>query len=142
MLEENRQPEPAHSNRKGWPKGKRDGHEIRISSLGRNFLGTFWGPNEEYFSKKPVHQRLPSGFKASLTLAKPGGDFPDHVDPYTHIFYILEGEGEASVEGQKIALRKGDALTVEAGKKHGYRNRGKTDLLLITLNIFERGVEK
>ena len=102
----------------------------------------FGGQTKNIFRKSLSTSAFPSGFKASLTLAKPGGDFPDHVDPYTHIFYILEGEGEASVEGQKIALRKGDALTVEAGKKHGYRNRGKTDLLLITLNIFEKGGEK
>jgi quercetin dioxygenase-like cupin family protein len=96
----------------------------------------FGGQTREIFRKSLSAKAFPSGFKASLTLAKPGGDFPDHVDPYTHIFYILEGEGEASVEGQKIALRKGVALTVEAGKRHGYRNPGKTDLLLITLNIF------
>jgi quercetin dioxygenase-like cupin family protein len=61
------------------------------------------------------------------------------MDPYSHIFYILDGEGEASVEGQTIPLKKGNALTVEAGKKHGYRNSGQTDLILITLNIFDGG---
>ena len=103
---------------------------------------SFGGQTKDIFRKSLSTRAFPSGFKASLTLARPGGVFPDHVDPYTHIFYILEGEGEASVEGQTTALRKGDALTVEAGKKHGYRNSGKTDLLLITLNLFERGVEK
>ena len=103
---------------------------------------SFGGQTKDIFRKSLSPRAFPSGFKASLTLARPGGDFPDHVDPYTHIFYILEGEAEASVEGQRITLRKGDALTVEAGKRHGYRNPGKTDLLLITLNIFERGVEK
>ena len=103
---------------------------------------SFGGQTKDIFRKSLSPRAFPSGFKASLTLARPGGDFPDHVDPYTHIFYILEGEAEASVEGQRITLRKGDALTVEAGKRHGYRNPEKTDLLLITLNIFERGVEK
>jgi quercetin dioxygenase-like cupin family protein len=46
------------------------------------------------------------------------------------------------VEGQRIALSKGDTLTVEAGKKHGYRNPGRSVILLITRNIFERGGEK
>jgi quercetin dioxygenase-like cupin family protein len=97
----------------------------------------FGGQTKEIFRKSLSAKAFPSGFKASLTLARPGGEFPDHVDPYSHIFYILEGKGEASVEGQTIALRKGDALTVEAGRKHGYRNSGQTDLVLITLNIFE-----
>jgi quercetin dioxygenase-like cupin family protein len=103
---------------------------------------SFGGQTREIFRKSLSAKAFPSGFRASLTLAKRGGEFLDHVDPYTHIFYILEGEGEASVEGQMIALRKGVALTVDAGKRHGYRNSGKTDLLLITLNIFERGVEQ
>lgn len=97
----------------------------------------FGGQTREIFRKSLSTKAFPSGFKASLTLAKPGGVFPEHVDPYTHIFYILDGEGKASVEGQTIPLKKGDALTVEAGKKHGYKNSGQTDLVLITLNIFE-----
>jgi quercetin dioxygenase-like cupin family protein len=97
----------------------------------------FGGKTREIYRKSLSKQPFPSNFKANLTLAKPGGEFPDHVDPYTHIFYILEGQGEASVEGEWTSWRKGTSLTVPAGKKHGYRNTGKTDLLLITINIYE-----
>jgi len=102
----------------------------------------FGGKTREIYRKSLTAQAFPSGFKASLTLAKPGGEFPDHVDAYGHIFYILEGEGEATVEGERIPWEKGVALTVPAGKKHGYRNTGKRDLLLITLNLFEAGTRK
>ena len=102
----------------------------------------FGGKTKNIFRKSLSSMNFPSGFKASLTLAKPDGEFPEHVDPYTHIFYILEGEGEASLEGQTIPLKKGTALTVLAGKKHGYRNSGREDLLLITLNLFEGGEKK
>jgi len=102
----------------------------------------FGGKTKDVFRKSLSATVFPSGFKASLTLAKPGGEFPDHVDPYTHIFYILEGEGEAFVQNQKVPFRKGIALTVLAGKKHGYRNRRPADLLLITINIFEGGEKK
>jgi quercetin dioxygenase-like cupin family protein len=102
----------------------------------------FGGKTKDVFRKSLSAAAFASGFKANLTLAKPGGEFPDHVDPYTHIFYILEGEGEALVENQKIPFRKGTALTVLAGKKHGYRNPGPRDLLLITINIFEGGEKK
>lgn len=97
----------------------------------------FGGQTKGIFRKSLCLQAFPSGFKATLTLAKPGGEFPEHVDPYTHLFYILEGEGEASLDGQTVPLKRGTALTVPAGKKHGYRNSSPTDLLLITLNIFE-----
>jgi quercetin dioxygenase-like cupin family protein len=99
----------------------------------------FGGKTREIYRKSLSKQSFPSNFKANLTLAKPGGEFPDHVDPYTHIFYILEGEGEAFVEEERFPWRKGTALTVPAGKKHGYRNTGKTDLVLITLNLYELG---
>ncbi|MCX5913251.1 MAG: hypothetical protein NTV04_15130 [Deltaproteobacteria bacterium] len=46
------------------------------------------------------------------------------------------------MEGQRIPLREGTALTVLAGKKHGYRNPGPADLLLITINIYEGGDKK
>jgi len=102
----------------------------------------FGGKTREIFRKSLTNKIFPSGFKATLTLAKPGGEFPEHVDPYAHIFFILEGQGEAFIEGQTLPLKKGTALTVAAGKKHRYRNAGKTDLILITLNIFERWEEK
>jgi len=102
----------------------------------------FGGKTREIYRKPLSKQIFPSNFKASLTLAKPGGEFPEHADPYTHIFYILEGEGEAWVEGEKIIWGKGTALTVPAGQKHGYRNSGKSDLLLITINLYEQVGEK
>ncbi len=96
----------------------------------------FGGRTKDVFRKSLSAQTFPSGFKASLTLTKPGGEFPEHVDPYSHIFFVLEGKGEAVVEGLTLPLKKGTALTVAAGKKHGYKNPGPEDLLLITLNIF------
>jgi len=98
----------------------------------------FGGQTKEIFRKSLSHKTFHSGFKATLTLAKPGGEFPEHVDPYHHIFFILQGQGEAFIEGQTIPLKGGDALTVAAGKKHGYRNASLNDLVLITLNIFEK----
>jgi quercetin dioxygenase-like cupin family protein len=97
----------------------------------------FGGKTREIYRKPLSKLSFPSNFKASLTLARSGAEFPEHADPYTHIFYILEGAGEAWVEGEKTDWKAGTALTVPAGKKHGYRNPGKTDLLLITLNLYE-----
>ncbi len=98
----------------------------------------FGGKTREIYRKSLTKLSFPSNFKASLTLAKPGGEFPDHADPYTHIFYIFDGEGEATVEGERVPWRTGTALTVPAGKKHGYKNTGKSNLLLITINIYEQ----
>ncbi len=96
----------------------------------------FGGATKGIFRKGLSSAAFPSGSKANLVVAKPGGEFPEHVDPYGHIFYILEGEAEISVEDEKLLAKAGSALTVKAGKRHGYRNAGPNDLRLITLNIF------
>lgn len=102
----------------------------------------FGGRTKDIFRKSFSSRVFPSGFRASLTLARPGGEFPEHVDSYAHIFYILKGEGEAILDGRKFPLKPGHALTVAAGRKHGYRNESGSDLILITLNIHERVEEK
>ncbi len=96
----------------------------------------FGGATKGIFRKGLSRAAFPSGSKATLVLARPGGEFPEHVDPYSHIFYILAGEAEISVDNEKISAKPGTALTVPAGRKHGYRNSGRVDLTLITLNIF------
>ncbi len=99
-----------------------------------------WEPfgrnTKNIFRKSLSNLTFPSGSRASLALAKPGGEFPDHVDDYGHIFYILEGEGEAWVQGKTYPFKKGTSLSVPAGQKHGYRNPGPADLLLIIFNIY------
>ncbi len=96
----------------------------------------FGGATKGIFRKALSSATFPSGSKAALVLAKSGGEFPEHVDPYGHIFYVLQGEAEISVEDEKIFAGPGTALTVMAGKRHGYKNAGPSDLRLITLNIF------
>ena len=97
----------------------------------------FGGQTKEVFRKSLSARALPPGFRAVLTMVKPGGEFPEHVDPYSHIFYVLEGEGKAWFDGQTVPLRKGISLTIAAGQRHGYRNATRADLFFITLNIPE-----
>jgi quercetin dioxygenase-like cupin family protein len=110
--------------------------DAELIMLGEMSWEPFGGSTKGIFRKPLSKATFPSGSKAALVLAKPGGEFPEHVDAYSHIFYILEGEAELSVAGEKACAGPGTALTVMAGKKHGYRNSGQGDLLLITLNIF------
>jgi mannose-6-phosphate isomerase-like protein (cupin superfamily) len=48
--------------------------------------------------------------------------------------YVVEGTGEAIVDGRKIALGAGSLLLIEAGEAHEIRNTGKAPLQ--TLNIY------
>jgi mannose-6-phosphate isomerase-like protein (cupin superfamily) len=50
------------------------------------------------------------------------------------VILILEGEGEAWVDGEKAFFRKGDAVFFPADSKHQVRNTG--DVPLVTASIF------
>jgi len=71
---------------------------FKILHLDEQPWESFGGQTKDIFRKSLSPAKFPSGFKASLTLAKPGGEFPEHIDPYSHIFYILEGEGEGAAQ--------------------------------------------
>lgn len=47
---------------------------------------------------------------------------------------VLEGEGEAWVDGEKAFFHKGDAVFFPANSKHQVRNTGK--VTLVTASIF------
>ncbi len=38
------------------------------------------------------------------------------------IYYVLNGEGEAEVNGEKVAIRKGDAVPVLLNEIHSFRS--------------------
>ena len=81
---------------------------------------------------------IPPGLKAEgavFTRVAPGGEFLPHVDGYHHVILILEGEGEASVGEAAMALKPGTVVEIPAGERHGYRNAGPGELLLLTFNL-------
>lgn len=47
-----------------------------------------------------------------------------HTHPYEETIYILEGEGEAWVEGRTYPVRQGEALLLAANHRHMLRNTG------------------
>jgi mannose-6-phosphate isomerase-like protein (cupin superfamily) len=48
--------------------------------------------------------------------------------------YVVSGSGVATVEGRKIALKKGMLLVIERRERHEIRNTGRS--LLKTLNFY------
>ena len=60
---------------------------------------------------------------------------PMHKHPgVEEVILILEGEGEAWVDGELAPFKKGDAVLFPADSKHQVRNTG--DSALITASIF------
>lgn len=48
--------------------------------------------------------------------------------------YVVSGEGEAILDGEKIDLEAGNWLLIEAGETHEIRNTGQVDLQ--TFNLY------
>ena len=94
---------------------------------------------------KPVRPEITEGVtgkallddkvKAVLTRVTPGGRFRPHADKYGHLFYFLSGEGVVMVGGKSHKAAAGITVQVPAGEQHSYENTGKTDMLLLSMNL-------
>jgi quercetin dioxygenase-like cupin family protein len=62
----------------------------------------------------------------------PGYTTPTHSHPYLEVLVVVEGTGEAWLEGEsdKIVMRPGTTLVLPPGKRHGFRVTGASPLRL------------
>jgi mannose-6-phosphate isomerase-like protein (cupin superfamily) len=51
------------------------------------------------------------------------------------VYYVINGDGEASVGGETAAIKKGDAVPLHLNDPHAFRNTGKDDLEFMILGI-------
>lgn len=69
-------------------------------------------------------------FSASLVRIVPGAELLPHTHDVLEMFYILCGQGEALVGEEKISASEGTLIIAPAGKLHGMKNLGDTDIQL------------
>ena len=75
------------------------------------------------FICKALGEDTASGWALFEATVLPGSIVPDHKhDGFDEAFYILEGELEMSVEGEKITASQGYFINIKRGKVHGYQN--------------------
>ncbi len=89
------------------------------------------------FGKSLIPQEW-SDVKMVLTKVETQGEFSTHIDDYHHVFYYLEGSGIGWIDDEEYEIKPGLVVEVPAGKRHGYRNTGSQELMLITLNILKK----
>ncbi len=67
--------------------------------------------------------RSVSGKKTMMTFFdfEPDAVVPSHRHDHEQITYIVEGEMEFSIEGEKRILGKGDGVVILSGQEHGAR---------------------
>jgi mannose-6-phosphate isomerase-like protein (cupin superfamily) len=51
------------------------------------------------------------------------------------IYYVLNGDGEARVNGETAAIHKGDGIPVMLNEPHSFVNNGTQDLELMIIGI-------
>ena len=84
---------------------------------------------------KPLVQKGPANMDVTVTRVGPGSAFSRHQDPYGHVIYVVQGEGEFSLGDDVHPVGPGTFIEVPAGEAHAYRNTGEAAMLLVTVNV-------
>ena len=72
------------------------------------------------------------GFLATARLA-PGRVIEPHVDPMEEIYFIMNGEGQMSVDEETERVMPGDAICIPIGSRHGLVNTGQEDCVILVV---------
>ncbi len=77
--------------------------------------------------------------RTGIQVSQPGYATPLHRHPYAEILTVLEGRGEAWLEGggERVALEPGVTIVVPAGQPHRFRALGPGPL--VTFGIHANG---
>lgn len=69
--------------------------------------------------------------RCGIQTSPPGYATPNHAHPYEEVLTVLEGAGEAWIEGRAgtVALGPGMTIVFPAGLAHGFRATGETPLV-------------
>ncbi|GAA2677445.1 MULTISPECIES: cupin domain-containing protein [Actinosynnema] len=71
-----------------------------------------------------------------LARVPPGGVSGEHRHTRTEeVYFVLSGQGEMVLDGQRHRVRAGCAVLTGLGTVHGLRNTGSTDLDWITIEV-------
>jgi quercetin dioxygenase-like cupin family protein len=70
----------------------------------------------------------------------PGASAGSHTHPGEEMAYVMEGEGELSIEGQPARkVKTGDGFVIPAGLKHDAHNTGTQILKVVAVYLVEKG---
>jgi mannose-6-phosphate isomerase-like protein (cupin superfamily) len=72
-------------------------------------------------------------YDLELTRIGPSGSSTPHREPWSHLFYVLEGEGRLDIEGSLADMAPGTVHPVRAGRLHHLTNTGGRDLVMLVL---------
>lgn len=79
-----------------------------------------------FFAKTPNLQVV---FRKRVLL--PGSSIGYHLQEKDEIYYILQGTGEMTMNGQTFKVTAGDAILTRPGNRHGLKPAGNDSLTVI-----------
>ncbi|WP_312340160.1 cupin domain-containing protein [Anaerospora hongkongensis] len=94
----------------------------------------------EFSLEKSVRKAIgheDSKLDVGLLLYAPGQNTPEHIHPdMDEVFYIVEGSGVLTINGQEFGLEEKDIILSPRGEGHGFQNRGPNNLVVLQVKIF------
>jgi quercetin dioxygenase-like cupin family protein len=74
-----------------------------------------------------------SAFNAELVRLEPGDHSVPHIEPWSHLLYLLSGTGDVTIDGETQPVATGTVCQIKAGQKHSLRNLGEEDMIVLTI---------
>ncbi|MGE0090192.1 MAG: cupin domain-containing protein [Bacteroidales bacterium] len=78
-------------------------------------------------SKKPV--------ELVHILIKPDERLAEHQNPFDVIFFVIDGSGILSVDGQKHHLKSNDTIKIISSKMRDWENNTDSNLRLLVIKL-------
>src|SRR5262245_10658634 len=72
-------------------------------------------------------------YNCELVRLGAGDHSVPHVEPWSHLLYILSGTGDITINDESTTVRAGTVCQVRAGERHSLRNLGDDDMLIFTI---------
>lgn len=94
----------------------------------------FGGVAEGILVKDISTKSFSEHFNTSLFMVEPSGELPRHQHSHAHVIYFLSGEGELWVGAETQEVKPGLVALISSEEKHGYKNTGKTGMMLLVIN--------
>jgi mannose-6-phosphate isomerase-like protein (cupin superfamily) len=76
---------------------------------------------------------LPGARGFELVRLEPGDHSVPHIEPWSHLLYILSGTGDFTIDGSTAPIRSGTVCQVRAREKHSLRNLGEDNMLVLAI---------
>jgi quercetin dioxygenase-like cupin family protein len=68
-------------------------------------------------------------------LLKAGEKLAEHKNPFDVIFFVAEGSGILTIEGEVFELKMNDVTKVTSDKNRGWKNNSNQDLRLLVIKL-------